>query len=727
MNLTRAVPRVGVFAGWWLLVALPWVGLAGQGIAGSGIGVATDLLRATLATIVVLPLLLPGSRERTAVARHWIKDLRIHMMPLLVGVGVPGALSLVRWGGVAPESLWDWMIGTALAGAVIAGAVTFGEEIEHRTLSGLLCEARSRRTIYLEKLASLACVLLWIASNLLLLWRGPTAAGAKTFAESAAIVVGSVALIFSSAPLFTLWTRSTLAGVVFTVAVPLLGAALGAVAAGIFEWIAAVPVRSSWMRLAVPVVLTLYAAGTAGLAWRCFARLEVHDSTGGGPGSVGRHPLSIPVDRFLTRVLPRTRVTELLRKEMRLHVVPWLVAAIFSALWASGMLLRVLGVASDWMPQLPHFLGMLAVIFGSLTLVAAGAACVAEERQLGTLAWQLTQPVSVSQQWWLKVAVAWLHVVVLGVMLPMGLLVAGYGVEAYFPEGASGVGAAVSAFALGVFLIFTCAVHASSWCRSTMQAAAATALMVLAIPVIVYPVMVFEAGRLETLAGELMQARPVIPSWTPGVQGAWLAMIAGTVLMVMALAAALLGYGRRNFGTASAGRTELLRQSRNLIFGLLGATLLLSEVAVRLMGLQYRAHEAQRATHQEARERTALRELVEWHLDHGGVNPAFLREMGLKEDSEIAQLLLDGFDRADNREAWIQILFAEAVGEASGRRGHQGAMNPMISIQYGIPMKRAIEQFGHRSKMHGEPSSTAAPAPYSMDPELRRRYGLPLK
>lgn len=66
MNLTRAVPRVGVFAGWWLLVALPWVGLAGQGIAGSGIGVATDLLRATLATIVVLPCCsqAPGNEPR---------------------------------------------------------------------------------------------------------------------------------------------------------------------------------------------------------------------------------------------------------------------------------------------------------------------------------------------------------------------------------------------------------------------------------------------------------------------------------------------------------------------------------------------------------------------------------------------------------------------------------------------------------------------------------------
>ena len=143
------------------------------------------------------------------------------------------------------------------------------------------------------------------------------------------------------------------------------------------------------------------AAATAFASCQRFMRLEVID---------GRDQ-DIDVPQMLRRRPPaslaeparasaaRHAVWLLVRKELHLQHMTFAVAAVWFVIWL---------VESALTRAIPGFVGMplpvVSIMFGAvLALLIPGALASAEERQLGTLEWQMILPMAASTQWAVKV------------------------------------------------------------------------------------------------------------------------------------------------------------------------------------------------------------------------------------------------------------------------------------------------------------------------------------
>ena len=218
------------------------------------------------------------------------------------------------------------------------------------------------------------------------------------------------------APWLTLVSRSTLAAVVFTIAIP------GVLAVGSrpggrrhlrpSERRSGSIGSSSWS--SGPAWSTICAIGAVA-SWRMFMRLEVIEGHGPAmqlPGWLGGR--SETTADAPSR--PRHRVRMLLAKELRLQQMAFVVAALFTVVWlAMAGLERSVADA----PRLP--LNGLAILYGGVMAMLIGAMASAEERQLGTAEWQILLPMPAWQQWALKAGVALGLAVLLAVVLPAAL------------------------------------------------------------------------------------------------------------------------------------------------------------------------------------------------------------------------------------------------------------------------------------------------------------------
>ena len=254
----------------------------------------------------------------------------------------------------------------------------------------------------------------------------------------------------------------------------------------------------------------------------------------------GLDPLSRPMDRILAAILPaRSGLAWLVRKELRLHVLTWLMALVTVGLWLAWMIACAVVSEESRAPLRDALVvSALAGVLGSIGLIGAGAACVAEERELGTLDWQLTQPVRLGRQWWIKVGVAALVALLLSVALPVVLVLVSFSDAAlrnYFhgvewPQ--------FAAYGTAAMLVFAAGVYASSISRSTMKATAATVPMGGVVAGAIAAGTAWVGAVLE----ERVQRPP--PSWLDlgsGPIDPGIAMILG--LMLAGLAVGGIGFG----------------------------------------------------------------------------------------------------------------------------------------------------------------------------------------
>ncbi len=109
-------------------------------------------------------------------------------------------------------------------GTVALGAQSFGHEYSYRTLALLLSLPTDRRRLYLYKLVVLSAMLATLAAVTLLLFRDILNLGYRPHTEPSMLVLAAACGLFI-APFLTLVCRSTLAAVVFTIAIPGLLAA----------------------------------------------------------------------------------------------------------------------------------------------------------------------------------------------------------------------------------------------------------------------------------------------------------------------------------------------------------------------------------------------------------------------------------------------------------------------------------------------------------------------
>ena len=206
---------------------------------------------------------------------------------------------------------------------------------------------------------------------------------------------------------------------------------------------------------------------------------------GAGKGSAaGLHALTGAWDRWIgRRWLGQAATAQLIRKELRLHVVPWLVAGILVGLWGLSLLVR------KWAPESklgvaaanPSTVTLLAGIFGAFVVLVTGACAIAEERVLGTLEWQWTQPISMARQWRIKVGIATGLALTLGLILPAALVWLGFDAEALDTAFGQPDWQPIAVYTLSMAALFAASIYASSVSQSSMKAVALTPVLLASL------------------------------------------------------------------------------------------------------------------------------------------------------------------------------------------------------------------------------------------------------
>lgn len=367
----------------------------------------------------------------------WLADLRLTpqtakelraLLPLALVTTLLGVLMLplvaivVGWHNDAHSV---FMVIVALGysmGLIALGATAFGHEYVHRTVGLLLIQPLSREELLRSKLRVLLPVLAVSALPGL---------GAFLIAQDGGVLMLWLAALLSSilvAPWLTLLCRSTLAGVVFTFALPFLILMLVNVLAD-SVWTANQSVRLTW---SAGLAIGHWMLGGL-LGWRKFLRLEAQD----GGGAALCLPQGLSRQRWAATREPATaialatvrgqasarviRVAQsatwmLVKKELRLQPTAWWVAGVFAILWfgQAWLIWRQDGAGLE-------FLRLTSGFYMLFVPLLVGSLACAEERQFGTHAWQLTLPVGTTRQWAIKSAVAIGLALLLGLALPLAL------------------------------------------------------------------------------------------------------------------------------------------------------------------------------------------------------------------------------------------------------------------------------------------------------------------
>jgi len=460
---------------------------------------------------------------KSAFALSLRKDLRAMSPALVASVVVMAAATALREVASSSDPAYFGFAATAayVLGSIALGALSVGHEFTHRTLAWLLVQPTSRASLLKGKLAALGILLAVTAGAGWLLLSGvngvdlrlPSIAGRMTvFATGARIdtpwslLLLPLACSVFVAPWLTIWSRSVLAGIVFTTALPALSW-LSASAALAAHYGIGRPFPPQAQQIPLQVLwgwcLVLCAAGAV-VGWRQFMQWQAIDG----------HRDVVPFrglarDAIFTRTATPTRRRFvpwlLVHKELRLQEGPILLAG----LYAVGLfsLRLVVPVAPDMYLdlclsrcELQTFANHLTMGYAVPSALLVGALASAEERRLGTVSWQLLLPVSRRKQWATKVAVALGMSGVLTYILP-GLLGRLIGLELHEPEGVL------------IASMTTIAIYASSLASDGVRAwflAAATSAVVLLLWAVVQFLTLGEwASFLRPLVG------PLADSWWP--------------------------------------------------------------------------------------------------------------------------------------------------------------------------------------------------------------------
>ena len=398
---------------------------------------------------------------------------------------------------VVPFAIWgehlEGFVGFALAlGCAIMGAGSFGHELQHRTMPLLLSQPIPRAELWREKMLVLAAGMLGayaVAWGCLKCF--PLTPGELSGPQGRWVLLLVALCVFCGAPLFTLATRNGIAGVVSSICAP---AFLLCVAALITErWF------GHTNEEVVLVLAGFYCLVTCWLGLAAFKRFEVIEGTS--------RELRLPsrVEAFLAAPLGRTSATPagplagLLRKELRLQHTSFLLAGIFCLIALSAVCLRIVSPAVGD--------GVLAADFTIylilLPLIAAGMS-VAEERTWGVAEWHLTLPPSALRQWFAKMAVTLPLSLLLGLVLPMALFLAGALLLGARDASVPGM-LQLLTWVAAHLCITSLAVYASTLCAATLRAVLASFGLIVGLGCWVYSVVQANPATWLPWAGFITQ------------------------------------------------------------------------------------------------------------------------------------------------------------------------------------------------------------------------------
>jgi hypothetical protein len=461
----------------------------------------------------------------TAVLTHSVaKEFRALLPAWTVCAAIIAATGLFQVSAVTPLGLLVYGLGS-----VGLGAQVMGQEYAHRTLGLLLSQPLSRRSLLLVKLGVLAALL---AALTIIAW---TALDSHAKQE---LEAGGWALILLSAlfvaPFLTMLTRSAIAGMVFTVALPGILMTLINLAdvwtGGSGAW-AGDAFRQAMFWRGMFVIIAAAATGS----WWMFVRLE--DLEGRG------HDLHLP--RWLIRMreaapAPMRRrhpMIQLVHKELHLQQMALVVAGISALMMGAAILGRYVGsdISEVFIPISIVYMAAMPFLIGSMAS--------AEERQFGTLEWHLLLPVAGGTQWRVKAGVAIALALVLGVGLPALMS---------WIWNAPGGSRAWPTAAVALVLATSLSLYVSSLTTTGIRALL-TSVAACAAGMILVPYIVVLAERL--LRGWGMR-RPLAPWWYSS-EWVW---FAGMTFAAGLASLLLLSFASMNHRSAERPRVQVRRQ-----------------------------------------------------------------------------------------------------------------------------------------------------------------------
>jgi hypothetical protein len=357
-------------------------------------------------------------------------------------------------------------------GSAALGGVTFGSEFQRRTFSLLLAQPVPRSVLWNEKMMVLGGSLAAITACALTLQ-------IPVFHSAADDVLALVLIplcCFAGAPLLTLLARNGIAGGVFGITLP----------CGLVAIIVTVTTRLSFLEERVGAVvvgmLLVYCCTAYWLGYAFFHRFQAEEGRG--------RELNLPagLQKRLARigglipVRPATPMVALLRKEMRLQQINFLLAGVFVLVALAGAF--VAWARPENRQWAEYILAPDFFLYVCVLPLVVGAVAFAEERNWGLYEWQLTLPPSVRKQWAAKLVTTLPASFLLGVLLPGLLWLAGWRL---FAEPGGKIPALASEWlsprwcgiCLGQLLLMSMAGYAGSWNSSTLKAILFPIAMVL--------------------------------------------------------------------------------------------------------------------------------------------------------------------------------------------------------------------------------------------------------
>lgn len=343
----------------------------------------------------------------------------------------PGMLGLVRHEARALWPVWAASVAACLAaglsgqlqfvlpgrlayfaGSVALAALAIGHEYMHGTLPALLSLPVDRGRLFIAKLLAVLPMLLVLAP--LALFMGT---GGPYFERGTTIGGLSVLAAIALAPWLTMICRSPLAGSVFALG---LTGALHIVAMGLvilyveLNGPPSLPLQAFLDRILVALLIggSVLAAFAS---WRTFLTLEAADGRGADVSWPRwlRSAMVLDEARLIKAPQQSSPLWLLAKKELRLQQMSIAVAAINVMIWLAAY--AVVGESS----RSDGVLSAVAVLYGALVAMLIGALASAEERHLGTLAWQTLLPVAAWRQFAVKTAVALVLSLLLAWVLPV--------------------------------------------------------------------------------------------------------------------------------------------------------------------------------------------------------------------------------------------------------------------------------------------------------------------
>jgi len=722
-----------------LLVMMPAAGQYLGWLIASPLGESASILPgwASWAVILATAALLTG----------WSGLLTSPSLRVETGAQMPGAS--LAFGAAALHAMSAQGMSQDFAG--VAGfayglaclwlcANAFGSEFDHRTMGQLLVQPRSRGRIYREKLgvagslAGLAVVIVFLTTS------RSTAGDPQSLGE----ILGYLILGLASAPFFTLISRSTLAGFIFTWTVPMalylmLQTLLDVYHARVHPDLLHRSSEELWLLWVCGI---LYLGTTAFAGWRVFRRLEWREGGNGGASAPSLHALIGAGDRWLGRRWTVQNATvQLIRKELRLHVVPWLIAGILIGFWGLSLLIRKWAPESQWgvAAANPSTVTLYAGILGTFVLLVTGASAIAEERVLGTLEWQWTQPIPMARQWRIKVGVATGLALTLGLVLPAALIWLGFDAETLRANLGKPDWQPIVVYAMALAALFATSLYASSVSQSSMKAVALTPLLLASLWAIGALMIWSVTTTLDQLWGNLwywwmdldeltdpglLNQKP--PAWLPAFLTQWILQRIteiGPIGIGWIWVGFLFRNARFNAQRLRSAGSAVWRQWGRLVGALFSALLL---GGLLLIGLsRERAYYDQLSSFKSRRE--AFIKFASKAEQEGKFTPEYLSPLGIT-NRPAPEAMVDALIRQQGFR-WLAQDFVKHFQRKPVVGSHpRFLMDPGLARRYGLQTQPTTLTPPGSTMPLTNPASpesaTSVPQPMMMSRELMLRYGL---